>query len=714
MILFLDDWKNYPNAILHLSTKNESFIRLAALYKSMGIKNHAFMLALHNPRLEHVDPWSEDLSIEEMAMIVQEIKENPWYFFREVTRVPALAGSNATHFKINRANLAAFWCFFNHVTFILIQPRQTGKSFSIDTLMILLLNFGTMNTQINMLTRSGKLRAENLDRLKKIQEELPSYLDFRGKDDIFNTEEIKFKKVSNSYKGNLSNLSPKLANNVGRGFTTPVLHVDEGCFVPNIAIALPAALMAGNAARDAAKLNKSHYGTLITTTAGKTDDKDGKYIYSLWLEAAVWNEKFLDCENEEQLVTVILQNSNSSRANKRAMVNITMSYRQLGYSDEWMREKLNETLSEGEDADRDLFNRWTSGNQKSPIPKEYLEILKNNIKDEPRKDFYAPYNYLLLWYYNEDDIQRRIDSSRNFIIGIDTSEGMGRDDIAFHMRDSCTGETICTATFNEINLITLADFFTAILVHFTNSMMIIERKGSAITIMDYMVQKLIIQHSINPFKRLFNMIVQEKESYPEEFDKISRLNYYDEGLLAKYKKHLGFNTSGGSGITSRSTLFSTVLMHMLRYTAHLLYDDKLCTQIRTLEVRNGRIDHPEGGHDDLVIASLLSYWLMLNGKNLSFYGINTQLLFKENNVYIGEKYQNNSDDEEDYSQEFEYEFLNLLDEYKQERDEIVLRQLENRIRFIGKQLVNTYSRNISVEHMLDEINRERRVRYKIN
>ena len=56
MILFLQDWIKYPNAIVHTSTKNQSFIDLANIYKKMGIKNYYFHLQLHDRRLEFVDP----------------------------------------------------------------------------------------------------------------------------------------------------------------------------------------------------------------------------------------------------------------------------------------------------------------------------------------------------------------------------------------------------------------------------------------------------------------------------------------------------------------------------------------------------------------------------------------------------------------------------------------------------------------------------------
>ena len=62
MILFLQDWDKYPEAIVHLSTKNQSFIDLANIYKKMGVKNYYFHLALHDPDLEFVDPFDPNLT----------------------------------------------------------------------------------------------------------------------------------------------------------------------------------------------------------------------------------------------------------------------------------------------------------------------------------------------------------------------------------------------------------------------------------------------------------------------------------------------------------------------------------------------------------------------------------------------------------------------------------------------------------------------------
>ncbi len=707
-ILFMEDWKRYPRASIHYETKNTSFIRLAEIYYHMGVQNNAFHLALHRPELRHIDPHNPDLSLELKAMVIEECKSNFWYFLREVARIPVPGSLVPISFKANRANIALYWYFFNHVMVLIVILRQTGKTTTLMTLVEYLLNFGSTNSLINLLTKSEGLKAETLANLKQLFEELPEYANFSTKKDIFNSDEVKLGKLNNKLKGNLSSSSQKQAEKVGRGFTAPINVVDEAAFVENIATAMGAMLMSGNAARTAAKLNNKPYGTILATTAGNTDDRDGKYVYQL-ANAATWHdEMFFDCKNLDDLMETIYKNSNAGKnQTKRPIVNITMSYRQLGYDDKWLEEKLAENISTPENIQRDLFNQWLSGSSQSPIPKEYIKILRDNIVEIPRSEFFAPYNYLLRWYISPEELESRINQNHHFIVGVDTSDGSGRDDISFVVRSHVDGKILCAATFNEINLITLADFFVSFLMKYLNATMIIERRSSAAAIIDYMIQKF-VSLGVNPFTRLYNTIAQNKETNEELYTEIIRAKYFDIELFTKHKKHIGFVTSG-TGVTARSELYSVTLMSMLKYTSYCTHDEPLVGQISGLIIKNNRIDHPDGGKDDMVIAALLSYWLPMNGKNLNSYGIDTTTLLRANKVYLDEKYSNaDADFDEQEAFELEVQFNELLDEYKEENHPVLARQLELRIRKIAAEL-KTNTNVISVEEMLENINREKRI-----
>lgn len=709
-VIFKNDWLKYPDAVIHYETSNKSFLRLAEVYHAMGIENNCFHLSLLDPSLKNVNPHDPNLDIDTKARIVAECKDNLWYYLREVIRIPVPGSLEPIMFEANRCNIAIYWLFLNHVMTLVVILRQTGKTTTLVGLTSYLLNGGATNTFINLLTKNEALKAETLAKVKAVFEELPDYANFSTKKDIFNSDEVKISAFDNKLKGNLSSSSPKLAEKVGRGFTSPINIIDEAAFIENISIAMGAMLMSGNAARTvAAKLGK-HYGTILATTAGNTDDRDGRYIYNIAMNATMFTERMYDTNSIPELEELIYRNSNASKLEaKLPIVNITMSYRQLGYDDEWLRTKLKENISTPENIKRDIFNQWLSGSSSSPIPKAYIETMLEHRVEYPKTEVYAPYNYILRWYISEAEMRYRTQLGHHFIIGIDTSDGAGRDDISFVMRDIVNGEIVCIAVFNEINLITLADFFVSILVTYSNTTMIIERKSSAPAMIDYIIQKL-VQKGINPFTRLYNTIFQNKELYPKEYEEIYRAKLYNEDIFIKHKRHIGFITSG-AGITSRAELYSTVLISMMKYTASMVYDEQLISQISSLIIKNNRVDHPDGGNDDLVIGALLSYWLILNGKNLAHYGIPTDRLMKTNKVYLSEKFAK-ADDEFDEEEllEKEREFTALIEELRSERNPIIARQIELRLRKLGSEIEGA-GQVLSVEEMLEEIRRERKTNY---
>ena len=710
MILFRDDWLKYPGAIIHYSTKNESFLKVAEIYHRMGVENCAFHLALLDPDLEHIDPFSEGLTLVQKAKVVRECKRNFWYYLREIERVPEPGSVTAVRFMANRMNIALYWLFFNNIMTVVVILRQTGKTTTLGVLLKYILNFGALNTFANFLTKSEGLKAETLSKIKALFEELPEYLNFSTKKDIFNTDEIHLREFNNKLKGSLSSSSPKQAEKVGRGYTAAVNVIDEAAFIENIAIAMGAMLMSGNAARVAAERNNNPFGTLIATTAGDIDTRDGGYIYSIVTGATVWYESFLDCRDKAMLDSTIYTNCAADKNNsKKPIVNITMSYRQLGYSEEWLKKTLENNISTPENIKRDLYNQWLSGSSASPIPKEYIESMREHVLDRaPYPLFWAPHNYLLRWYIDEGEVQSRAAQGHHFVIGVDTSDGSGGDDISFVVRDHAIGDVICAAVFNELNLITLADFFVSFLLRYKNTTMIIERKSSAAAIIDYITQKLMAV-GVNPFFRMYNTIVQNKETMQREFEEISRLRSYDEATVNKYKKHIGFITSG-SGVTARSDLYSSTMMHMLKFTATLLRDQTLVNQLCALVIRNGRVDHPVGGNDDMEISALLAYWLLTKGRNLQHYSIDSSKVMRRNTVYLEEKYKSDEDalDQEEIL-EIEHEFNDLLEQLRVERDPIVAKQLEYRLRRLANQS-SSAGNVISVEEMLEEINRDKRIR----
>lgn len=706
MILFKSDWDLYPNAIVDTQTKNTSFLHMAALYKRMRIDNHQWMLQLHNPALQGVDPHCKVLSPATMLAIGEECKINFFYFIREVVRVPGGLEEDPIKFRAHRGNMALYWVFFNHITFILEQIRQTGKSFGCYVLDRWLTDFAGYKTKYNLLTKDDTLRASALETLKEIRDELPFYLRMNRRDDSHNSESYSIKLLGNSFEAHVPQKSPKAALNVGRGLVSPVFRVDEAAFLPNIGISLPAAFASGTAARDRAIRYNQPYGYILTTTSGKKDDKDGRYVFNMICNSTEFSERFFDCVDIAQLEEVV------RKGNPKGELRISAKYnhRQLGYTDEWLRNAIEKAEAVGEDADRDFGNIWTSGGQYSPLSVALNEIIRGSERKDFHTEISSPFNYVLRWFIPEDEIERRM-SSGFYTIGLDTSEAAGDDDIFMVIRDISTGQVIAAANINETNLILFCQFLADFLRRYVNTLLVIERRSTGAMILDYLLLMLPAMN-IDPFVRIYNRIVQEHEEFPLRFEEIRKgLQYRDPDVYVRYKKAFGFATSG-SGLTSRSELYSTTLQQAAKTTGDRVFDPRLINQILGLVVRNGRVDHEQGEHDDGVIAWLLSFWILTAGKRLDFYGINSREILV-----------NNAEHQKDNSPAAIYgrveqhrirkEIAQLLDQIKAEKDDHLVTRYESKIMHLNSRLSADDQRNLSIDDVVRRLKEERINRKKL-
>lgn len=706
MILFLDDWRKY-DAIADLHTPNQSYVRLAAVYREMGIQNHMFHLALHDRTLQGVDPHALDLTLEQQLRVAHECAVNPWYFFREVIKVPAQSGMETPPLLGNRGNIAMWWCFFNHILTILIQARQTGKSLSSDALATLLLNILCKKTQINLLTKDDTLRSANIERLKEMDKTLPKYLQQRTKADVNNSEEITIRQLGNHYRAHLPQKQEKMANNVGRGLTSPIFFIDEGPFQPHIGTAMPAALAAGTAARERAELNGEPYGTLVTTTAGKRDDRDGKWMYNFVSEAAEWTEKFFDCKDRVELEETVRTNSRTGQER----INITMNHLQLGKDDAWLKKAVEGAIATGEAADRDFGNVWTSGNTSHPLPLHILEAIRDGVIGVNHTSISKIGGYLTRWYIDEHTKEGYLRNGR-FVMSMDTSDASGGDDISLLLTDTSNGETVASGTYNETNLITLAEWITSEWIEkYENITVCIERKSSGVAILDYLLL-ILPTKNIDPFKRLFNRIVNEHDEMPDKYREIQQpLGRRANDIYVRFKKAFGFATAG-TGVTSRTELFSGVLQNAAKRFGTRIRDLTTVNQIAGLEERKGRIDHAEGEHDDMVIAWLLNAWLLTKAKNLSYYGIMPKDILTRlgdaKEIPVEEAYDNAE------QRSLRDEMQKVLEQLKNTNDELMVQKLERRLFYLDSRIIFEEGEKLSLDELINSVREEKRKRRSLH
>lgn len=698
MMLFEKDWLRFPDAIADYDTKNKSFYRLSMLYKEMGIKNHLFPLTLFQRELVGVDPFDPNLTRQQKTMILNECIYNPWYYFREVARLPPNSGVNPIPFIASRANISMIWCFFNHVDYLLIQPRQTGKSGSTDTLIQGLMSLWTMNTRLLLVTKDHKLRAANIDRLKGLREYLPDYIYYPNKNDVNNTEMMTVKDRGNSLLTAVAQSSEAGATKLGRGLTSPVFVFDEFAYITHIGITLPAVLAAGSAARDQAKAEGQPHGNVYLTTAGDLNKRDGRFAHDFMMSGTEWTEGFLDSVDEEDLRNKVSQNAGKKG---RVLINGTFNHLQLGKSDAWMLQKINDSTGTREEAERDFLNSWTTGGEGSVIRGEDKERMMRSQRD-PNYSEISPDGFVIHWFIERQSIPSRMNSS-HFVIGLDTSEALGgeNDAIGMVIIDVRNHDVVAVGRYNETNTSRFAIFLANFLVKYVNTTLIFERRSTGSSIYDTMVLHLMVKQ-VDPFRRIFNRVVDEPDNFRLEYDDISRVNKSrPSGYIDKYKRHFGFATSGGTGRFSRNGLYSEALYSMLRHGAHRINSKLLIAELAGLHSTDGRIDHKNSGHDDLVIALLLAHWFCIKAKNLQFYGIEAR------NVLIdsADLEQKSEDErfEERRKMQKRDEFNSTIKELENATSAYDIDRLERKLRALGKGVDVEEITGVGIDALLEQL-----------
>ena len=700
IILFYKDWAYYPSARPDINTRNKSALKFASILKTMGIKNHHFHLALINPALSGVDPFDPDLTNETKLLIVNECKINPWYFFRECLRIPIEGGIGSKFLEFNRANISLFWCFFNHIRYFLIQPRQTGKSVSADSTYVYLLLLGGLNTKISLLTKDDDLRRRNILRMKKIMDVLPRYIDIRNKNDSNNQECITVNALQNRFDVFVPQKDEKGANNVGRGITTPVFGNDEGPFISWIEKSLQAALPGMSAAIEDARSIGAHYGSIFTTTAGSKDDKSGEFIYNAIQASYVWNEDLYDSYDEEELYKIVKMGGKNTLS-----INGTFSYKQLGKDDPWMMDQLQLTMQTPDAANKDYFNVWRSGTESHPLPLNLRNVIVSSQKEAVYTEIDRENYYTVRWYIRREDINQRLYRG-NYILGVDPSEGCGRDDIGVVLTDVSTGETIAAANINETNILTFGEWIHNVLVKYPSITLLMERRNTGASILDHLLRSLPAV-GVDPFKRIFNTIVNNYDEEEKAWKEINvSMSSRPRNIYVKYKSKFGFATSG-AGMFSRSNLYDYVLFNAAKFIGNVTRDKILIDQINTLTKIKNRVDHEEGKHDDLVIAWLMNMWLMTTGKNLSYYGINTQYLLMSAKDITQKEYSTKQKHDKIAQVKLNKEIDEVTDMIKDEKDPYISKQLENKLRALCSRVTDVSDTKITFEDLIGEIEKKK-------
>lgn len=584
--------------IYDTKTKNMSFLLTAYDLKKLGIKNHGFFLRLYNPRLQGLDPYDPELTHSELLMMINEIMINPWYYLREVARIPKQGDPRGVSYILNRGNLAMTWCILNGINSYLVLPRQIGKTESTVSILTWAFLFGMTNSEMLFLNYEQSRSEANLDKLKTQRELLPKALQLRyyineegkevtGKDNI---RSITCPVSKNSIVVRGKAVSTEAANKLGRGSTQPIQFIDEFEFINHIGLIMNSAGPAFVTAAKNARENSSLYGKIICSTPGDLDTNPGMdadaYVKNCATFSESWYDKPIDVVKD-----IIDANSGNDT------VYIEFSYRQLGKDEEWFRTVCKAVNNDKTAIKREILLQRIRGSSDSPYEQEDLEDI-----DSRRGVIVGELELLSVFRMY---LYEKIDPKKIYFVGVDVASGSGGDNSAIEVWDPYTERTVAEFKSKYISIPNLTKLIADLMLHhFPNSIYIIERNANGVSV----IQSLMVEP-----------ILRQKLYRDNNADIFKDTTAQNKTILerdALTQRAYGINTLSDSRERMFGLLQSHVTEYKEKFVGNYLIDDIL-TLVRT---RSGKVAAASGKHDDNVMAYLMCLYVFYFGNNLHKYG----------------------------------------------------------------------------------------------
>jgi hypothetical protein len=587
------------------NTKNTSFIELHEDLKKLGIKNNKFFLALYDKTLMDVDPFSIIMPLEVQARIFRECMINPWYFLREIARIPEdgkpIVAGGGTAFRIDRNSAATWYLWLNGIDHFSSKPRQCGKTQDALAKINYAYHFGSMSASITFGNKDSTLNKMNLARLKAQRDLMPLFLQMKISID-FDTMKINkgtenVTSMKNPITKNTITLLPTAntearADGLGRGFTSSIQFWDEFEWMPFNTRIIDTCVFAYNTASDNAKKNNSLYGRIFTSTPGNLDSRDGQSadIFIRGDEVSKpmlnWKDSMFDMPINKlrEIVTSKAYNG---------IVFVEHGWKELKKSNAWYEKACLGVRYNAEQIAREILLMRLRGTSKSPFKRTDIMALINGVSTPIGEIDYSD-NCSPVVLYEE------LDRATRYIMAIDPAEGLSGDNMAMVLINPYTEKIAAEFKSPYIHQSKMAKM----LVRFMDK---------------YCPRSLIIVEN-NRGRELLHALQDTRYSGNLWYDveKLEAKVMVNEDIDTRADRALGFNTSPKTRPLLYNLLETLVSEENEKVNAKYVVDD-ICALEKN--PTTGRISAASGKHDDMVMAYLIGMYVFRTANNLEEWGI---------------------------------------------------------------------------------------------
>lgn len=626
----MSDIREINGKYYDFGTNNKSFLQTAFELKELGIKNYYFMLEIKNPRIVDIDPFKKNITEQEVAALMQELKSNIWFYSRTVARIRSDAG--IVHFALHRGLAAAIWCFEHRYDLCLNEPRQTWKtSGTIATIAAWAFQL-SQNLKMHFFGKESENTKRNLATLKDDIDLLPEWLQFKrymgedgkAKKTQQSTEILKNKLFNNELIIHPKPTSKGHAQGMARGASAAMLYFDEIEHTPFFDELLSNSAPAFKTAADNARLAGLPFGRIFTTTPGNLDTREGMTALPIIQSMIPWTERIYDMTEAEILEYKSAYHdqyhADDSKEKTREVVDIfylEYQYYQVRKDYQWVMEQYK--LSGDKMAiRREILLQRLRGSTDSPISPEDIEYLISNMRKSD-KDLLidGKWRFRLYDHGASQSIGGEVlpfDQRIPYIIAMDPAGGGGGDNTAITIINPYNLKV--AAEFKNPYISTTAAvrmLITLVNEYIPKGVVFPEKNSMGIAIIQMLAESSIRENLY--WSDTDKQIERMAEESPEEFQM---------RVAADEWRRYGVFTSGKTKKMMFEILFRHVAECKQILNTEYLVDD-MCKLVRKRTPAGGTtISAVQGEHDDCVMSYNIGMYLYYTGDNLEIFGINNK------------------------------------------------------------------------------------------
>lgn len=599
------------------TTSNTSFLQTASDLHKLGIKNNMFFLKIYNRDLVGKNPYDPNLSVGMMKAMLMECAMNPFYYWREVARIPeeggAIGPGSGSPFILHRGNLAAMFCFVNSIDFYLLLPRQCYKTHSVLSIIGWTYLLGTTNSTFNFSNKLQKDADANLKKFKSHKDVLPIWLQQRysyieSEASLGNTEaERKLFKgldnvrlIQNPVNKNVIESKPsarteETADGIGRGNSAPIQYYDEVEFTSFIGTIIQASGPAYVRSAETAERNNAIHCRIFTTTPGNIDSEPVESSEATRQNAAIFTEHMYDMKPDELKQYMKLHSVND-------ICMIEYSYRQIGMGRRYF-DKMCKVLEQDKvKIKREILLQRIRGASDSPFDEDDLDTINDNKKD-PIKEIIL-LNMYVLYIYEE------IDMNQPYLVGVDCAHGLGvgADNTVCIIVDPYNLKAIACLVSSYSDATESSKMIVELITKIVpKGLLCIERNNLGSAIISILARTPVAS-------RIYYDSTKVLEATGE--DRLNKKGYLDAS--PENRRFWGVTTSVKSrDIMTNELLTNRVANHKDSFICRELIND-LNNLIRK---KTGKIEAAAGKHDDVVMAYCMCLYVYEYGSRISNWGI---------------------------------------------------------------------------------------------